>query len=215
MSVTFLDRIKHATSPRLARWSTAMSPLLSKATWTHISGTKNLVPDLLSRQIYPPEEPIEGEEDLLYDDMNFGILSTEASMLGDLEYEDWFEDEDTLAGNHDGWSEIEMFLKPGSRQEQNDDDDMWIYSNPDNQKDWMGYEEAYLIQALQEQLSYNLRKRALNKKATVDTGDNVEEAQREETVEKVDEVEVGDINLENIRAEPEMGAKVGIEICAG
>jgi hypothetical protein len=50
MSIKYLERIKHATSPRLARWSTAMSPILSKATWVHIPGTLNHVPDALSRQ---------------------------------------------------------------------------------------------------------------------------------------------------------------------
>ena len=105
MSVTFLERIKHATSPRLARWSVTMSPLLANATWTHIPGSKNIVADTLSRQKYPPEDPLPGEEDLLYDDLSFGVLSDEVQEDGTGKEEGILEETD----NTRIWKELEGY----------------------------------------------------------------------------------------------------------
>lgn len=127
MSVTFLERIKHATSPRLARWSTAMSPLLTKATWTHVPGTKNVVPDTLSRQDYPPEDLIDGEEDLLYDDMTFAAI------------QDWNEDE--ISGKEEeivqseSTTELEKLLSYCKISNENLDDE--------NPEEWKLIEEAF------------------------------------------------------------------------
>ena len=78
MSIKFLATIMNVTSPRLYRWSMAMSPILSKAVWTHVSGTNNIVADTISRQVYTTEPPTEEEAELLYDDMTFGTLCEHA-----------------------------------------------------------------------------------------------------------------------------------------
>ena len=54
MSVRFLQHISRSTSPRFARWSCAMSDILSRAEWTHVPGPKNVVADALSRRSYDP-----------------------------------------------------------------------------------------------------------------------------------------------------------------
>ena len=87
MSVKFLEHINHAKSPRLARWSTALSPILTRATWTHVAGQKNVVADALSRRPYDVEEVTSDERELLYDDMNFALLEAPESVDEDT----WFQ----------------------------------------------------------------------------------------------------------------------------
>ena len=41
LSVKFLQKIKTSNSPRLSRWSIAMSDILARAQWTHIPGKDN------------------------------------------------------------------------------------------------------------------------------------------------------------------------------
>ena len=78
-TIRHMKNIKHATAPRLARWSTALSPILDRAEWTHVSGSKNVVADALSRQEYEPDEPTKEEEELLYDDMTFATMLDNAT----------------------------------------------------------------------------------------------------------------------------------------
>lgn len=84
MSVKFLEHITHAKSPRLARWATALSPILTRATWTHVAGQKNVVADALSRRPYEDEEVTSDEREFLYDDMNFALLEAPESLDEDM-----------------------------------------------------------------------------------------------------------------------------------
>ena len=209
MSVTFLERINHATSPRLARWSTAMSPLLAKATWTHIAGTKNIVPDILSRQEYPPEEPMRGEEDLLYDDMTFGTLHDDVMEFWDEEEDGVFEEGETsrrwrelddywfwsggkleYSGVADEWDEIEELYLEDERI--TTDNDIWICYDNDHEPDEL--EEMNFIQQIKESIAHTTQLRI-----------------KEETVNNLTEI----ASNETLERTLSQTTRTGVEICAG
>ena len=165
MSVKFLERIKHATSPRLARWSTAMSPILSKATWTHVPGTKNVVADALSRREYEPEDPVLEEEDLLHDDLTFGALHTEPDKSDNEEesedsneiqevvgFEEYWNSswENALQSQDDqDWTEIGQLLQT-QEPENSEEGEIWICFNKNKQT--QGQDDQF-IRSLQDHVT--------------------------------------------------------------
>ena len=224
MSVTFLERIKHATSPRLARWSTAMSPLLTKATWTHVPGTKNVVPDVLSRQDYPPEDPIEGEEDLLYDDMTFAVIQQETpgecvdgecihkesaqeySQL--LDY--WKLSQESLDGvksDSQVWDTVSDFVEHPVESE---GDEVWIYQGGGDRLMYLGVDEEVVLRTLQEKVMDSIDEIGVKNERNELSGaggDSKEVAPVEAMIQEI-------YNIDSEATVEESEQRIGVEICA-
>jgi hypothetical protein len=62
LNVKYFNSLRGETSPRMSRWSTYCSSWLAQATFEHVKGPQNIVPDALSRREYPDDEPLSERE---------------------------------------------------------------------------------------------------------------------------------------------------------
>ncbi len=107
MSVRWLQSLKRSHQPRLYRWSILLGAL-PNVSFEHIAGSKNFLPDALSRRPYPPTVLDEGEKELIGEDTTLCSID---SLFEDEGEKELIGEDTTLCSMdslfEDGWSSLD------------------------------------------------------------------------------------------------------------